>query len=143
MIGAPASTNGAAIIATAAAAQAASASQPRRSARAVPLSVHGMPASAQNQTSTDRSTCTTSATRKKSGRSNSRFSPGVRDATSSTENSPDASSAASASPSQPRASAARSEEHTSELQSPLNLVCRLLLEKKKNNKKKIRDKRIE
>src|SRR6266850_4926619 len=33
---------------------------------------------------------------------------------------------------------ARSEEHTSELQSPCNLVCRLLLEKKKkkkNNKK--------
>ena len=30
----------------------------------------------------------------------------------------------------------RSEEHTSELQSPCNLVCRLLLEKKKNNKKK-------
>src|SRR5574337_1101903 len=29
---------------------------------------------------------------------------------------------------------ARSEEHTSELQSPLNLVCRLLLEKKKNEK---------
>src|SRR5256885_4162207 len=28
-------------------------------------------------------------------------------------------------------SAARSEEHTSELQSPCNLVCRLLLEKKK------------
>src|SRR5256885_7898255 len=32
--------------------------------------------------------------------------------------------------------AARSEEHTSELQSPCNLVCRLLLEKKK--KKQIR-----
>src|SRR2546426_8489031 len=32
----------------------------------------------------------------------------------------------------------RSEEHTSELQSPCNLVCRLLLEKKK---KKIRRKR--
>src|SRR5256885_11919832 len=31
----------------------------------------------------------------------------------------------------PRASS-RSEEHTSELQSPCNLVCRLLLEKKKN-----------
>src|SRR5256885_5817010 len=31
----------------------------------------------------------------------------------------------------PRA-AKRSEEHTSELQSPCNLVCRLLLEKKKN-----------
>src|SRR5256885_7350079 len=27
----------------------------------------------------------------------------------------------------------RSEEHTSELQSPCNLVCRLLLEKKKQN----------
>src|SRR2546426_1709052 len=32
---------------------------------------------------------------------------------------------------------ARSEEHTSELQSPCNLVCRLLLEKKK--KKSIQD----
>src|SRR3989454_2699803 len=31
------------------------------------------------------------------------------------------------------AGAARSEEHTSELQSPCNLVCRLLLEKKKKN----------
>src|SRR5688500_20007695 len=31
------------------------------------------------------------------------------------------------------AAAARSEEHTSELQSPCNLVCRLLLEKKKVN----------
>src|SRR5574341_1419121 len=30
----------------------------------------------------------------------------------------------------------RSEEHTSELQSPTNLVCRLLLEKKKNKKNK-------
>src|SRR2546426_9125348 len=29
--------------------------------------------------------------------------------------------------------AVRSEEHTSELQSPCNLVCRLLLEKKKKN----------
>src|SRR5256885_5422490 len=29
----------------------------------------------------------------------------------------------------------RSEEHTSELQSPCNLVCRLLLEKKKHNSK--------
>src|SRR5690348_17652634 len=28
----------------------------------------------------------------------------------------------------------RSEEHTSELQSPVHLVCRLLLEKKKNTK---------
>src|SRR2546426_3890042 len=32
------------------------------------------------------------------------------------------------------AKATRSEEHTSELQSPCNLVCRLLLEKKKKKK---------
>src|SRR5437762_10422996 len=32
--------------------------------------------------------------------------------------------------------ALRSEEHTSELQSPMYLVCRLLLEKKKKKKKK-------
>src|SRR5260370_17773133 len=32
----------------------------------------------------------------------------------------------------------RSEEHTSELQSHLNLVCRLLLEKKKNSYKSIK-----
>src|SRR5215213_10878033 len=45
--------------------------------------------------------------------------------------------------------AARSEEHTSELQSLTNLVCRLLLEKKKNkqnslspNKKKKKQKKI-
>src|SRR2546426_10161972 len=34
-----------------------------------------------------------------------------------------------------RKSNRRSEEHTSELQSPCNLVCRLLLEKKKKKKK--------
>src|SRR5690242_16807841 len=34
----------------------------------------------------------------------------------------------------PFAAAVRSEEHTSELQSHVNLVCRLLLEKKKINK---------
>src|SRR5205085_12605992 len=33
----------------------------------------------------------------------------------------------------PRPASVRSEEHTSELQSQSNLVCRLLLEKKKNN----------
>src|SRR5256885_7322352 len=33
----------------------------------------------------------------------------------------------------------RSEEHTSELQSPCNLVCRLLLEKKKNTPKGVVD----
>src|SRR5438094_2500924 len=35
-----------------------------------------------------------------------------------------------------RARRSRSEEHTSELQSPYDLVCRLLLEKKKKNKNK-------
>src|SRR2546426_7337175 len=35
-------------------------------------------------------------------------------------------------PSQPPFCPVRSEEHTSELQSPCNLVCRLLLEKKKS-----------
>src|SRR5438046_10621980 len=35
-------------------------------------------------------------------------------------------------PKSPEASMSRSEEHTSELQSLTNLVCRLLLEKKKN-----------
>src|SRR5687768_17620185 len=34
----------------------------------------------------------------------------------------------------PRRDSVRSEEHTSELQSRLHLVCRLLLEKKKKNK---------
>src|SRR5256885_4413182 len=37
--------------------------------------------------------------------------------------------------------AARSEEHTSELQSPCNLVCRLLLEKKKSAHFKCCDRR--
>src|SRR2546426_4038820 len=37
----------------------------------------------------------------------------------------------------------RSEEHTSELQSPCNLVCRLLLEKKKKNKRSITGKSLQ
>src|SRR5256885_9453467 len=36
-------------------------------------------------------------------------------------------------PLRPQNWSVRSEEHTSELQSPCNLVCRLLLEKKNNN----------
>src|SRR2546426_4397447 len=41
-------------------------------------------------------------------------------------------------PDQARAHAGdRSEEHTSELQSPCNLVCRLLLEKKKKQRKDV------
>src|SRR5437764_8291268 len=42
---------------------------------------------------------------------------------------------ARASEQRPPLSPMRSEEHTSELQSPMYLVCRLLLEKKKKNKK--------
>src|SRR5690606_41732135 len=38
-------------------------------------------------------------------------------------------------PPPPRAARHRSEEHTSELQSRENLVCRLLLEKKKENRR--------
>src|SRR5687768_17750622 len=45
------------------------------------------------------------------------------------------SSTASTSTQPSRTGTARSEEHTSELQSRLHLVCRLLLEKKKKNKK--------
>src|SRR2546422_2045040 len=48
---------------------------------------------------------------------------------------PRASGAARSSP-RDRDAAQRSEEHTSELQSRLHLVCRLLLEKKKKNTKK-------
>src|SRR6266480_5689633 len=41
----------------------------------------------------------------------------------------------------PLLAATRSEEHTSELQSHVNLVCRLLLEKKKKKKKKYKKKK--
>src|SRR2546426_6583156 len=61
-------------------------------------------------------------------------SPPTRSATSSraTASAPTATCAnPSTSWSSPRQ---RSEEHTSELQSPCNLVCRLLLEKKKKRK---------
>src|SRR2546422_7324431 len=37
----------------------------------------------------------------------------------------------------------RSEEHTSELQSRLHLVCRLLLEKKKTTKEQVKKSRLE
>src|SRR6266446_10962745 len=40
--------------------------------------------------------------------------------------------------SSPASRTSRSEEHTSELQSPCNLVCRLLLEKKKNHNSALR-----
>src|SRR5438876_1504112 len=40
----------------------------------------------------------------------------------------------------PRCGEGRSEEHTSELQSPVHLVCRLLLEKKKKKNKTHKEK---
>src|SRR6267142_7193687 len=49
--------------------------------------------------------------------------------------------AASASPTRCSARSARSEEHTSELQSHVNLVCRLLLEKKKKKRNIIKNKK--
>src|SRR5256885_4464080 len=48
------------------------------------------------------------------------------------DGSPSSTSATPRSSRRSRSGAIRSEEHTSELQSPCNLVCRLLLEKKKN-----------
>src|SRR5258708_26080771 len=55
--------------------------------------------------------------------------------TSATSSRPGGTRSSDGSPPSPshgaRASASRSEEHTSELQSPDHLVCRLLLEKKK------------
>src|SRR2546426_3971171 len=56
-----------------------------------------------------------------------------RSALNSTHASAACSRSASATTSRARRRNPRSEEHTSELQSPCNLVCRLLLEKKKNN----------
>src|SRR5438876_6687037 len=44
--------------------------------------------------------------------------------------------------SRPKTPLLRSEEHTSELQSPVHLVCRLLLEKKKKKIKKIKKKKV-
>src|SRR5258708_15529734 len=41
-----------------------------------------------------------------------------------------------------RGTGERSEEHTSELQSPDHLVCRLLLEKKKQNKEPLQQSRV-
>src|SRR5260370_28290998 len=55
-------------------------------------------------------------------------SPGSPVSTAVAANTPPPSTAKPSSP-------ARSEEHTSELQSHLNLVCRLLLEKKKKSNK--------
>src|SRR5690606_39786465 len=59
------------------------------------------------------------------------FAPRISSCSSSQRNSQNA--ATTALPNTHAARCARSEEHTSELQSRENLVCRLLLEKKKTN----------
>src|SRR4051812_49876642 len=61
-------------------------------------------------------------------------SPSLRALTAATRRWPGKrSTCAKPFPSWKRAHVLRSEEHTSELQSHVNLVCRLLLEKKKNH----------
>src|SRR5256885_2760681 len=56
------------------------------------------------------------------------YDDGLSDDFSASDSHPDILATGPLAP--PRGSRARSEEHTSELQSPCNLVCRLLLEKK-------------
>ena len=51
----------------------------QREKGAAPLMLHIKPAMAMNHTSTDRSTCTTSAVRKKSTPGSSPFTTGARD----------------------------------------------------------------
>src|SRR2546427_6617675 len=63
----------------------------------------------------------------------------VRSTTGSIERPTRARSWATSVAPSPSGSFARSEEHTSELQSQSNLVCRLLLEKKKKKKNKYGD----
>src|SRR2546422_5270494 len=60
----------------------------------------------------------------------------ARSATTSTAGGSEVSDAAMKRVVRPRPNSTRSEEHTSELQSRLHLVCRLLLEKKKKKKQK-------
>src|SRR6266487_6015711 len=64
------------------------------------------------------------------------FRSSRRCATGATIRSPRTKPRAPSSACRRRRSWLRSEEHTSELQSPVHLVCRLLLEKKKKKKKK-------
>src|SRR6266480_6031175 len=61
----------------------------------------------------------------------SRASPTIRPSAASSRRAPSARGASRRSVPSPR-----SEEHTSELQSHVNLVCRLLLEKKKKKQRK-------
>src|SRR5450755_1546122 len=89
MTGSPGATNAATDISAAPIPQSHNATQASGLPRDEPLMLHSRPAIAANQISTDRSTCTTRATRKKSATGNQSFTTGVRDSTSSTENTPE------------------------------------------------------
>ena len=102
MIGVPGETKAPSAISTVPPPHRPSATQLQDSARGVAFRLHSMPAIAANQTSTDRSTCTTSATRKKSATGSHWLMPGVRAATSRIENTPEPTSASSPSHSQAR-----------------------------------------
>lgn len=90
----------------------ANAAQPSAVQRGVELTLQNIPAIATNHTSTERSTCTTRATRKKFSTGKSPASPGVREATSRIEYTPAPMIAASASCSHPRATLARASAGT-------------------------------
>jgi len=107
MIGRPAPAKGATDISAAPATAAPSALQPRPSSRGALFRLQNTPPKATNQASTERSTCTTSATWKKSTSGNQSLVSGARESTSSTENTPERASATSASQSQPSASRRR------------------------------------
>src|SRR5256885_5394913 len=78
-----------------------------RGSHPTPVAARQRPSGRSHSTRTDRSTITSPTPT----RSRTQISPGIHGATQHPNH--------------------RSEEHTSELQSPCNLVCRLLLEKKK------------
>src|SRR3989338_11557961 len=81
--------SGAAIMINVASTEGAGAAQPRESQRGVELRLHRTPPKAMNHTSTERSTWTTSAVRKKSVRTKMFCTYGARASTSSTEYKPE------------------------------------------------------
>ena len=93
MMGVPGLAKAATTISSVPAAHSPSAAQLHATARVDVFRHHSMLAMALNQTSTDRSTCKTRAMRKKSPPGSQALTPGVRAATSSSENRPEPISA--------------------------------------------------
>src|SRR5581483_4998651 len=112
MIGCGEPTNALAAIAAVPMLDTSSAAHPPASQAPVQFRLQNTPANATNHTSTDRSTCTTSATWKKSTSGNTLCTQGVREATSSTENKPAPMSEITPSINQPKASRARASRGT-------------------------------